>query len=75
METGVSCGQLVCAAVLPCSILMDERADPDDVQSDGETGIHVGVSQMMQVGNALKQARVQYCWWTDWVADRGSAWQ
>ena len=63
METGVSCGQLVCAAVLPCSILMDERADPDDVQSDGETGIHVGVSQMMQVGNALKQARVQYRWW------------
>jgi len=64
-ETGVSCGQLVCAAVLPCSILMDER---DDV--DGLTETFVGVSQMTQLGNALKQARVQYCWWIECYSEQ-----
>ena len=64
METGVSCGQLVCAAVLPCSIVMDERGEADDVDG-GLTGTHVGVGQMMQVGNALQQARVQYYWWIE----------
>ena len=33
METGVSCGQLVCAAVLPCSILMDERSEFDNLMA------------------------------------------
>ena len=65
-ETGVSCGQLVFAAVLPCSILMDARSEGDD----GLTETFVGVSQMTQLGNALKQARVQYYWWIECYSEQ-----
>jgi len=54
----MSCEQYVCAVILPCSILMDER--DVDIQSLNQP--LDGARQMAQVGDAGKQAGVHYRW-------------